>query len=75
MKEIDSNKNESKENFCGACVAIPLAFAGVGASAYGANSKDSYKKRKKYMLWGGVLTIVISLIIAIIYMSTCNNCR
>ncbi len=71
MKEI-------KENFCGACLSIPLAFVGVSASAYGASgSRRSHKKQKKIALWVGIVTILISLLIAVYYLfiSKCSNCR
>lgn len=64
----------NKEDFCMACAVLPLAFAGAGASAYGASSKGQYKKRKKYILWGGVITVLISIIIIIYYLKTCKNC-
>ena len=71
-----NNHDDVIENFCGACLAVPLAFAGVGASAYGAsNSRSKYKKQKKIALWIGIITIVISLIIGIYYLFSCQNCR
>lgn len=74
-KKNDQNKHDDvKEDFCGACLTIPLAFAGVGASAYG-GSKGSHKKAKKYALWGGIITIIISLLIAIYYLVACKTCR
>lgn len=71
------NHEDVKESFCGACLAVPLAFAGVGASAYGADSKSKHKNNKKIMLWVGIITIIISLFIAIYYMflSGCKNCK
>ena len=70
------DNQDIKEDFCMACMAVPLAFAGVGASAYGANnSRGSHKRSKKIALWGGVITIVLSLIIAIYYMTSCKTCR
>lgn len=76
------NKNfeelESKEEFCGACAVIPLAFAGAGASAYGASSNGSQKKLKKILLWSGVSTVIFSLLVIIyIYVikKDCVDCR
>ena len=71
----EKNKEDIKEEFCMACLAIPLAFAGVGTSAYGASSRGSHKKSKKIVLWSGIATIIISLIIAIYYLTSCTNCR
>lgn len=64
------------EPFCGACLAIPFAFAGVGASAYGASSRGKHKKQKKWALWGGVAVILISVLIAVYYMwiAKCTDC-
>jgi hypothetical protein len=65
-----------KENFCGACLAIPIAFVGVGASAYGASTRGQYKKQKKIALWGGIITTLLSVCIAIyyLYIKKCVDC-
>ena len=65
------------EGFCGACLAVPLAFAGVGASAYGSSSRGKHKKQKKIALWAGIISIVISLLIAVwyLYFSKCTDCK
>ena len=62
-----------KEDFCGACLAIPLAFAGVGVTSYG-NSQKKYKYGKKIVL-GGLVFTFISLIVAIYFYFKFNNCR
>ncbi len=67
-------EGDVKEEFCGACLAIPAALAGVGAAGVGAQ-KGSHDKMKKIMLWGGIAVTVISAIIAIIYLMKCKNCR
>ena len=73
---MSNNENDMKEDFCGACLAVPLAFAGVGASAYGANgSRKNYKKTKQIVLWVGIISIVLSLIIAFYYFKNCKECR
>lgn len=71
-----NNKQDIKEPFCGACAVIPLAMAGVGASAYGSNNKGSYKKNKQIMLWGGIITIIISILIAVYFLwfKECSQC-
>ena len=74
-KKYKKDGEDVKEFFCGACLAVPLAFVGVGASAYGASSRGSHKKSKKIVLWSGIATIIISLIIAIYYLTSCTNCR
>jgi uncharacterized membrane protein YjfL (UPF0719 family) len=77
MNENKYNKIENtKEEFCGACLAVPMALVGAGASVAGANQKGTHKKMKKYMLWGGILTIIISILIAVYFISIkkCNSC-
>ena len=70
------NNKDVKESFCGACLAIPIAFAGASASAYGSTStRGKYKKTKQIALWGGIATIIISLIIAAYYLTTCSTCK
>lgn len=65
-----------REDFCGACLMVPFAFAGAGASAYGANAKKGYKNQKKILFWSGVVTVVIALFIAIWYLkSECSDCK
>ena len=78
---MTKNDNEDiKEPFCGACLAIPFAMAGVGASAYGgSNSRGGHKKQKKWALWslwGGIFVVIISIIIAIYYLRVkkCVDC-
>jgi hypothetical protein len=80
MKTNNQNINEleSKEDFCGACAVIPLAFAGAGASAYGASSNGSQKKLKKILLWSGVSTVILSLFVIIYiyyFKKDCVDCR
>ena len=48
------NKEENieqdvKEGFCPACLTIPIAFAGIGISSYGSNSRKSHKLKKKFL--------------------------
>jgi hypothetical protein len=71
------NRNDSRENFCGACLAVPLAMVGVGVGAAGATTKGSHQRTKKVLLWSGVATVIISLLIAIyfLYIKKCSSCR
>jgi Na+-driven multidrug efflux pump len=75
-KSTKKGNEDVTEGFCGACLAIPFAFAGVGASAYGASSRGKHKKQKKIALWGGITTIVISILIAVYYIwiKKCVDC-
>ena len=71
------SEDETKEEFCGACLAVPLAFAGAGVSAYGTGSKGSHKKRRKMVFWVGILMVLLSLAVAYYYMfiKDCGDCR
>jgi hypothetical protein len=68
------NKQDIKENFCGACLSIPLAFAGIGVSSYGSNSSKSHKTKKKIIKIGLVIS-VISIIIGFYFYLSCKECR
>jgi hypothetical protein len=65
-------KNETKEDFCGACAAVPLALIGAGTAGVGTKKHGT---TKKIMLWTGVGLTILSVIIVIIYLSTCKECR
>ena len=56
----NNNDHEIKEEFCGACLAIPAVIAGVGAAGYG-SKKGSHKKIKKWALYGGILITILSV--------------
>ena len=73
---MHENKKDSKEGFCGACLAVPLAMAGVGVGAAGATAKGSQKKTRKMLIWTGVITVILSLLIAVYYMfiKKCQSC-
>lgn len=76
MKDNQQNE-ETKEDFCPSCVAVPLAFAGVGASAYGSQSNGKYRKNQKIMLCIGISTIILSILIFLYfrYVKNCKGCR
>jgi uncharacterized membrane protein YsdA (DUF1294 family) len=68
--------SNSKENFCGACITVPLAMAGAGVGAIGANQKGQHKKRKKYILITGISISLIFTIISvyILFIKKCDTC-
>ena len=68
------NHTSNREDFCGACVAIPLAAVGTGVAGLGAK-KGNYGKRKKIILWVGVAVTLISLGVAIYFLTRCKECR
>ena len=69
----NTNSNNSKEEFCGACLTVPVAFAGAGAASYGIKGK--HKKMKKIMLWSGLIITLLSIIISIYFLFRCQKCR
>lgn len=76
-KKYKEDHKDTSESFCGVCAVVPLAFAGVGASAYGSTSKGSHKKYKKIALWGGIVSILLSIFVIIyyLYFKKCSDCR
>lgn len=72
---MTKNENEEsvKEEFCGACLAVPIAFAGLGVANYG--SRKGYKKSKQLTFWIGIITILLSLYAIYYYTKTCDQCR
>ena len=66
-----------REDFCPACLAIPLAMAGAGASVAGSNKSAKFKLQKKVLLWGGIFTVLVSVAIVIYYIciKDCKDCR
>jgi len=73
------SETETKETFCGACLAVPLALAGAGMAGIGSKKDDknikSRKKYKKFMFWSGMTITLIGIIVAIVYLRTCKDCR
>ena len=65
---------DTKEEFCGLCLAIPLSLIGVGTAGIGA-TKGGYSRNKKIMLYGGIILTVLSLLVAILYLAKCKTCR
>ena len=68
------DKEDIKEEFCGACLAIPAVIAGVGAAGYG-SKKGTYKNFKKIAFYGGILFTIISCSIAIYFLTRCKECQ
>ena len=71
MNEYE-DEYQIKEDFCGACAAIPIALVG---GAIASSQSSNYKKNKKIILWIGVSITVISLLVAIYFLLQCKNCR
>ena len=72
MSKVEKENGDVKEDFCGACAAIPLAIAGAAGAGVGS---QQHGKTKNIMLWGGIAMTVISIIIVIVYLKTCKTCK
>jgi hypothetical protein len=72
MFNINKMTEEVKEEFCGACAAVPLAI--VGAAGAGVGSKQ-HGQTKKILLYSGIGLTIISVIIVIIFLLRCKDCR
>jgi len=68
------SSDDTKESFCGACAAVPLAFVGAGVAGAGSKKKGSNKKTKNILLWSGLFITLISIIIVIFYLKKCKTC-
>lgn len=71
----DTKLHNSKEEFCGACLTVPIAIAGAGAASYGVKGRGEHKKMKKIMLWSGLTITLLSIILAIYFLFRCKQCR
>jgi len=67
----------SKEEFCGVCAAIPLAFASGGSAAISNKKRnENENKNKNYnMLYNISIVITIFSIAYIIYYFMFSNCK
>jgi cytochrome c biogenesis protein CcdA len=70
----NTQDKDIKEEFCGACLAIPVALAGAGAAGYG-SKKGSYKTLKKVAFIGGLTVTFIALGISIYFICRCKECN
>jgi hypothetical protein len=70
------NPIDTKEEFCGACVAGAVALVGAAGAGAGAGSKKMHKKTKKILLITGVSTFFIAVAISIyVWKNNCGECR
>jgi hypothetical protein len=74
MGDNGKDKKDIKENFCGSCLAIPFAIAGVGIAGAGGMKKGMHSKTRKIMLISGITLSVVSLIIVIWFLMRCKKC-
>ena len=64
---------DTKEDFCGICLAVPLVLVGPGMSAAGARGR--HRKTKKIVLWTGVATSVFAILLAMFYLIFKKKCK
>lgn len=60
--------DEIRENFCGACLAIPLALGGIGAA--GLATRQEYYSRK----WIIILSFLFIFVLVLIFYLNKNKC-
>jgi hypothetical protein len=67
--KFTKNPEKVKENFCPACLAVPLVFGGAGTAAATSGSNN------KIFFWSIVITVV-GIILAIWYYNKedCGSC-
>ena len=68
-----NKEDDIKEDFCGACIAMPLALA--GAAGTGVAGKGKHGKNKKYILYIGITITIISFIVGLYFLMKCKDCR
>lgn len=77
---IDPNSKYDvvREDFCPSCLVVPLAVAGASATGVAVSTSGKNKMRKKILLWAGIITIVLSILIGVYYLmnkKTCLECK
>ena len=74
-------KQRIREDFCPACLAVPLIFAGGGAAAACSLSpeeeEEAKKNRRALIIWGGIITTILSIAVYIYFrfVKKCKSCQ
>lgn len=64
-----------REDFCGACIAVPMALAGAGVGTAGASlNAQEYKTKRKWMIIGGLVSLLVAALV-FWYYSNCDDCK
>lgn len=63
---------EVREDFCGMCMAVPIALAGAGIT--GVFSKEEYQRRKWIIISTGIIILLISVFL-LWYYKDCKDCK
>lgn len=72
------NGDDMREDFCASCLVVPLALAGASATGVAVSTSNKNKMRKKILLWSGIATIVLAVLIGVYYLmnkETCLDCK
>ena len=62
---------EIRENFCGMCMAVPIALAGAGMA--GLSTREDYKKRKWIMIGSSIVVLIITILLYLKFRN-CSSC-
>jgi hypothetical protein len=71
-----NKEKEIKEDFCPACIVVPLAMIGGVGGVASSTAKDEYKTYKKIVFWISIIITIISFIIGIyVLKGDCKKCK
>ena len=75
-KEEQASTKVIKEDFCGACLALPLAFAGAGTATAtsGGDSGDNTNSKSNKIFWWSVALTIVGLIATFWFLRGCKSC-
>lgn len=72
MKD-EKKEEDTKEEFCAPCLAVPLAFGGAGGAAF--SETISNPKTKNWILGISIVVFLISVAIFIYFRVRCKTCK
>jgi hypothetical protein len=61
---------QTKESFCGLCVAVPLALSGAAGAAGLSMSANQYRFRKKVI----VISLLMTALFFLYWYKDCDTC-
>jgi len=73
----EKDHEKIKEDFCPACVAIPLAMLGAGVSAGNSKYNKNYRKYKNIICIISIIMTLFAFFIGIYFLfikKDCNKC-
>lgn len=60
-----------REDFCGACLALPLAFAGAAGAG---STSDPNTSTNRLIFWGSIILTIASIVTLVWYLNRCKSC-